>query len=200
MVQRASVPPAPTGVRLTGIRVYPLKSAKGVDVQSSTLDERGLAFDRMWMVVDERGSFLSQRRAPRLATVVAALPVSHSAPLRLSAPSSGVEAIEVPVVAVADSPEAATLVRVWDDHVAAVDQGAAAAAWLEQVLGVPGARLVRMADGAKRQCSRKYAPRGSLTAFSDGFPLLLASEASLQELNRRLAERGAAPVPMERFR
>jgi uncharacterized protein YcbX len=91
-------------------------------------------------------------------------------------------------------------VRVWDDHCAAVDQGDAVAAWLSRVLGVEGARCVRMCEEEERQCSRHYAPRGSTTAFSDGFPLLLASEASLKDLNARLASRGKSAVPMERFR
>lgn len=53
---------APLLARVTGLFVYPLKSARGVRVEASVFDKRGLQFDRLWMAVDERGAFLSQRR------------------------------------------------------------------------------------------------------------------------------------------
>ena len=180
--------------KISRIIIYPLKSARGVSVESAALDSRGLVFDRLWMVVDENGSFMSQRRAPRLALVEAALPTSHDEPLRLAA--KGAKPISVPVV----REGASSRVRCWDDNMDAVDQGEEAAAWLAAVLGVEGVRLVRMAESTRRACSRKYAPRGSTTAFSDGFPLLLANESSLAQLNEKLAARGKLPVPMNRFR
>lgn len=42
--------------------------------------------------------------------------------------------------------------------------------------------------------------KGFFTAFADGFPYLLASESSLRELNRRLADKGESALPMTRFR
>ena len=188
--------PAPSTIgQVTSIVVYPLKSARGVSVDKWSLDARGLVFDRLWMAVDSRGAFLSQRRAPRLALVEASLPTSPDEPLRLH--SSGAQPIEVPVVR---SRAHRVEVRVWEDHVEAIDQGNDAARWLETVLKFPGARLVRMADDATRHCNRKYAPSSAQTALSDGFPLLLANEASLSELNDRIADRGGQPIPMERFR
>ena len=182
--------------KVTDIVVYPVKSARGISVPRHVLDARGLTFDRLWMVVDEGGHFLSQRRAPRLATVeVLRLPSSHDEPLHLGAP--GAKKLVVPVVRTS---KACVKVRVWDDHCEAVDQGDAAAAWISKVLRVEGARLVRMADHENRYCARKYAPRGATAAFSDGFPLLLANEASLDELNARLEARGKDRIPMDRFR
>lgn len=189
-----SAPRSEHAGKVRAIIIYPLKSARGVQVSSAVLDSRGLQFDRLWMVVDERGAFMSQRRAPRLALVEAELPTSRQDPLRLRAP--GAPPLEVPVVCSQRRP-----VRVWDDrNVGAEDQGDAAAAWLASVLGVEGVRLVRMADDVDRACSRKYAPRGSTTTFTDGFPLLLASDASLAEVNERLGARGKTAIPMDRFR
>ena len=126
----------------------------------------------------------------KLALVEPELPSSADAPLRLRFP--GAKALEVPVVR--DGPS--TRVRVWDDHRDGIDQGDAAANWLSAVLEVEGARLVRMKEGARRPCDARYAPRGSLTAYSDGFPLL-ASEMSLGALNERIAARGRGKkVPM----
>jgi hypothetical protein len=182
---------------ITAIYIYPLKSARGVSVKSATLDERGLEFDRLWMAVDDDGTFLSQRRAPKLALIEVSLPKTHADPLQLRAP--GAPPLSVPVVhEVASTPT--TSVRCWDDQCDAVDQGDEAAAWLATVLGVRGARLVRMAKAHRRTCSPNYARAGSTTGFSDGFPILLANDASLAELCRRLVARGKAPVPMNRFR
>lgn len=187
--------PAPSAVgKVTKIVVYPLKSAKGIEVQSHRLDSRGLEFDRLWMVVDEDGTFLSQRRAPKLATVVVKLPKVSSDPLHLSAP--GAAPIAVPVC----TAPTAVQVRVWGDRCEAIDQGDEAAVWLSNVLGIEGARLVRMTESEKRVCSTKWGPKGATTAFSDGFPLLLANEASLGLLNDKLRARSKLPVPMERFR
>ncbi|MCS7070738.1 MAG: MOSC domain-containing protein, partial [Anaerolinea sp.] len=79
----------------------------------------------------------------------------------------------------------------------AVDARADAA--LSAFLGEP-VRLLRMADAYERVVSPERSPERALTAFSDGYPLLLIGTASLDELNRRLAERGKPPVTMQRFR
>lgn len=88
---------------------------------------------------------------------------------------------------------------VWKDTIAAWDEGDAAAEWFSGLVGNP-VRLLRVSDLARREVNPKYATRAATTAFSDGFPILVATEASLDELNRRLESGGAAPVPMSRFR
>ena len=132
---------------VTAIYIYPLKSARGISVKSATLDERGLEFDRLWMAVDDYGTFLSQRRAPKLALIEVSLPKADADPLELRAP--GARPLSVPVVhEVANTPTVS--VRCWDDQCDAVDQGDEAAAWLATVLGVRGVRLVRMAKAHRR--------------------------------------------------
>ena len=122
---------------VTAIYIYPLKSARGISVKSATLDERGLEFDRLWMAVDDDGTFLSQRRAPKLALIEVSLPKTDADPLELRAP--GARPLSVPVVhEVANTPTVS--VRCWDDQCDAVDQGDEAAAWLATVLGVRGVR------------------------------------------------------------
>ena len=122
---------------VTAIYIYPLKSARGISVKSATLDERGLEFDRLWMAVDDDGTFLSQRRAPKLALIEVSLPKTDADPLQLRAP--GARPLSVPVVhEVANTPTVS--VRCWDDQCDAVDQGDEAAAWLATVLGVRGVR------------------------------------------------------------
>ena len=137
----------------------------------------------------------SCRSVPRLALIQPELPAPQldgMLVLRFCGKESAAGNLpSISVSVVRETAPAATVVRVWEDRVDTVDQGDAAAAWLPK-RSVWMARLVRMGRGI-RPCSRKYAPRNSHTGFSDGFPLLLASEASLAELNQRLHARGKPP-------
>lgn len=171
--------------------VYPVKSCAGIEVQEALLTETGLDLDRAWMVVDADGMFLTQRSLPRMALV---RPQLKSEELVLRAP--GMLALHVAI----DAVEAPATVTVWNDTVPAWDLGAVAAQWFTDFLGQP-CRLVRFDPEYRRLSSMKWT--GGVEApnqFADGFPVLVASEASMQELNTRLEAGGHAPVGIERFR
>jgi len=171
--------------------VYPVKSCAGVNVQEAILTETGLEFDRAWMVVDEKGAFLTQRELPRMALIQPQLRY-HDMVLR----APGMLALHVAL----DEVEGPVRVRVWDDEVAAYDMGAIAAQWFTDFLGTP-ARLVRFDPEHKRVSSRQWTGDvEALNQFSDGYSLLVLSEASLDNLNARLSAAGAAAVGMARFR
>ena len=176
--------------------VYPVKSCAGVELPEALLTETGLEFDRAWMVVDEAGEFVSQRELPRMALVK---PQLKQFEMVLRAP--GMLALHVAF----DRVEAAVRVRVWDDEVAAYDMGNVAAQWFTDFLSEPGRpqtlRLVRFDPEHKRPSSLKWTGGvEALNQFADGFALLVTSEASLAELNTRLAAAGHGAVGMERFR
>jgi len=178
-------------VTLTALHVYPVKSCAGVAVNEALVIETGLEFDRAWMVVDAAGRFVTQREVPRMALVRCTM---RSQDMILRAP--GMLGLHVEFSSV----EAATRVTVWGDEVAAYDMGALAAQWFSDFLGMP-LRLVRFDPTQKRLSDREWT--GTIDAengFSDGFPLLVASTASLGELNRRLRAAGQAEVTMARFR
>ena len=156
--------------------VYPVKSCAGIEVQEALLTDTGLDLDRAWMVVDANGLFLTQRALPRMALI---RPQLKSEEMVLRAP--GMLALHVAI----DAVEAPITVTVWRDTVPAWDMGPVAAQWFSDFLGQP-CRLVRFDPEQRR--------------FADGFPVLIASEASVQELNRRLQAGGHATVGIERFR
>jgi hypothetical protein len=176
---------------LHALNVHPIKSCAGIAREACTLVETGLEHDRAWMVVDAHGEMLTQRVLPRMALV---RPEFRYGELVLRAP--GMLALHL----LLDTVEAPTRVRVWDDVVRAYDMGVQAAQWFSDFLGRP-LRLVRFDPEEERLSNPRWA--GSVAArnaFSDGFPLLVANAASLDDLNLRLAARGAAPVTMQRFR
>ncbi|SCK38629.1 hypothetical protein VAR608DRAFT_3595 [Variovorax sp. HW608] len=176
--------------------VYPVKSCAGVEVPEALLIETGLEFDRAWMVVDEAGEFVSQRELPRMALI---RPQLKHAEMVLRAP--GMLALHIAF----DRVEAPTRVRVWQDEVAAYDMGDLAAQWFSDFLSEPGKprklRMVRFDPEVRRLSSLKWtAGVEAPNQFADGFPVLVASEGSIAELNARLAAAGHEAVGIERFR
>lgn len=171
--------------------VYPVKSCAGIEVQEALLTETGLDLDRAWMVVDEHGVFLSQRTLPRMALI---RPQVKSEEMVLRAP--GMLALHVAI----DQVEAPATVTVWRDTVPAWDMGAVAAQWFTDFLGQP-CRLIRFDPEVRRLSSLDWTSGVEApNQFADGFPLLLASEASMDELNERLLAAGFPSVGIERFR
>jgi uncharacterized protein YcbX len=160
---------------------------RGVARAQVRLAATGFQWDRQWMVVDAKGTFLSQRTHPRLARIV---PEVTADALVLNAPD--MPALQVPLTATGDE----VPVRVWKDACVGVEQGSAAHEWVSRVLG-RAVRLVRVAPDMRRTANREFA--GSTPAplaFPDGYPMLVCNQASLDDLNDRLRER----LPMERFR
>ncbi|MET3443238.1 uncharacterized protein YcbX [Variovorax paradoxus] len=176
--------------------VYPVKSCAGVELPEVLLTETGLEFDRAWMVVDAQGEFVTQRQLPRMALIK---PQMKQMEVVLRAP--GMLALHLAF----DRVEKPVRVRVWKDEVAAYDMGDIAAQWFSDFLSEPGKpqtlRLVRFDPEHKRLSSPQWT--GGIEAtnqFADGYPLLVASEGSLAELNERLAAAGHDAVGIERFR
>ncbi len=190
--------------RIAGLYLYPVKSCAGIALEEALLTETGLDLDRAWMLVDAQGEFVSQREAPRLALVQPAFRRGGSE-LVLRAP--GMLALHLRV----DAVEAPTRVRIWDDEVPAYDMGDIAAQWFTDFLslnaqGLPRAaaprlRLVRFDPEHRRLSDRQWT--GGIEApnqFSDGYPLLVLGQASLDGLNARLRARGQPAVDVRRFR
>ena len=174
-------------IALSGLFVYPLKSARGVALDVAVVVARGLEGDRRWMVVDRDGEFISQRTHPRLALVSALL---EGGRLALAAPGAPTLVVDPPSV---DEPS--VRVRVWDDVCDALPAGPEPARWLSARLGI-ACELVFLPDGSHRPVAPASGVTAAEVSFADAYPFLLISEASLEDLNRRLA----SPVPMDRFR
>jgi uncharacterized protein YcbX len=185
---------------LAALNVYPVKGCRGIAVRRARVAARGLvavagpaaAGDREWMIIDRDGRFVTQRERPRLALIATSL---RSDALVLSSPDVA------PLVLPLDGARGATReVVVWRSHVSAHDAGDGAARWLSSVLAAD-VRLVRFNPAQMRPCNPEYAgDTGAHVAFADGYPVLAIGEASLADLNARLAAKGAEALPMNRFR
>jgi hypothetical protein len=174
-------------MRVTELHVYPIKSCAGISLTEATLDARGIRYDRNWMLVNSDGKQLTQRDDARLALIRTRL---TDLTLTLRAPQ--MPEISIPFAQTGASRE----VTVWRSVCRATDQGNAIAEWISEYLGTP-TRLVRIADNFARKLNPEFSRRPTdQTAFADGYPHLLISQASLAHLNSRLSN----PLPMNRFR
>jgi hypothetical protein len=169
------------------INIYPIKSCRGVSVETAIVGPRGLQGDRRYMLVDAKGRFLSQRQHPRMAQI-AVTPAEHE--LLVNAP--GRPSLSLPREM---SGSRLCEVKVWRDTLEATLADAAVNHWFSAFLGFD-CGLVYMADTQHRAVGNAAAEFDDEVSFADGAPLLLISQASLQDLNSRLQ----VPVEMRRFR
>jgi len=177
-------------ILLSSLIYYPIKACRGFDITESRIERMGLANDRRMMAVTPEGEFLTQREHAKLALIT---PTLQNDSVTLSAPNF--DSIQF-VIQKSGTP---TPVNIWKSKgVSAIDQGDESAKWFSDWLGV-SVRLVHIADGYKRKLNRDFAVNAEdHTGFADGYPILIISEASLQDLNSRLDASRA--LPMNRFR
>ena len=178
-------------VTVRSLHVYPVKGLKGIEVPEARCTDRGLEHDRRFMVVDREGVFLTQRSHPKMATIW-----TDFADGRLELAAEGQEPLQVPL---APEGAASTKVVVWRSTVDAIPVSKESDAWLTEALGMP-VRLVYMPEASHRLSNPQYAGDGRLVSFADGYAYLVIGSASLDDLNARLAAKGHAALPMNRFR
>ena len=169
--------------------IYPIKSLGGISLSAASLTDRGFEYDRRWMLVDENNRFLSQREVPLMACLHVEL--LNGCLMVINKHKSDVSC-SIPLQPLATG---TTMVTVWDDECLAQWVSTEADAWFSEQLGI-SCRLVYMPDSSHRQVDMRYAHDNEITSLSDGYPLLMIGQASLDDLNSRLA----SPLPMNRFR
>lgn len=176
---------------------YPIKSCRGVAVESAGVRPWGLAGDRRWMLIDVNGDAVTAREHPELVLVDVELSdatPSHSVRLRASGRR------ELSVAEPNGQPRVPA--SIWRTDVWATPAAQDAHDWFSDVIGQP-VRLVFLDDPASRAVNPDYSEPGDVVSFADAYPLLLTSRDSLAALNDlirggRWADEG--PLPMTRFR
>jgi len=173
---------------VSALTIYPIKSCGGIALETASIGPRGFSGDRAFMLVDPPGCFITQRELPRMALITPAL--REDGVLTVKAP--GMQEI---VISANDRGKRREVV-IWNDICIAVDQGDEASEWFSTFLCTV-CRLVRMPEGYMRRVNPHYAiSERDEVGFADGYPFLLTTVASLDDLNARLEQ----PIPMNRFR
>ena len=184
----------PANVEITALTVYPVKSMRGIALERAALTPLGIEHDRRFMVVRADGTFVTQRDTPAMALVETAIEADG---LLLSREGCGL--VRVPFETRGGK---RIETRVWKDTCITADQGDVISRWLTEALeSAERLCLVAMAPAFERpQGKPGLLGAATRTLFADAAPYLVASEASLDALNRKLREKGEAAVPMNRFR
>jgi uncharacterized protein YcbX len=175
---------------LKEIRIYPIKSLGGISLSEAVVEPKGFRYDRRWMLVKPDGTFLTQRENTVMALIEVELTDRH---LRVYHRHRPDDVLEIPLE---KTTEESLTAYVWNNQ--AVDSlvvSPEADDWFSRLLGFP-CRLVYMPDDSLRPVDPKYAQPDDVVSFADGFPYLVISTDSLDELNRRVEK----PLEMVRFR
>ncbi|QQS33710.1 MAG: MOSC domain-containing protein [Acidobacteriota bacterium] len=185
-------------MKISEINIYPIKSLKGITLESSTVERRGLEFDRRWMIVDAAGKFLTQRQEPKMATITVEV---TNVGLQVTSENGSSMNVSKP-----GDDDSRILTKVWGSESEAFECDVEANEWFSDVLSRE-VRLLYMPDDAGRPINERFNRGGELVSFADGYPLLITAEPSLAMLNQKIAEttnagRLPAPqmLPMRRFR
>jgi uncharacterized protein YcbX len=174
---------------LSELYIYPIKSLGGISLQQSEITETGLQYDRKWMLIDEEGTFITQRKHFELAMLQVnidqeTLTVTHKKDPAISISFNVDENTGLPIP-----------VCIWDDYSTGLEVNKDVSKWFTDFMQMP-VRLVQMPAAERRLVDPRYADQNEIVSFADGYPCLLISQASLNGLNEKLAE----PVRMDRFR
>ena len=176
-------------MHLQDIYTYPIKSLGGIRLEQANLEEKGLQYDRRWMLVDKKGKFLSQRKHPKMALLRTQITDNGILVVQKDEPEQQI------LVPLESSSNHKQRVIIWEDQVEAQILDREISRWFSETLDID-CDLVFMPPSTKRKLKPKYAVNGESVSFADGMPYLLIGQASLDDLNSRLDD----PVLMNRFR
>jgi uncharacterized protein len=173
---------------LSNIFIYPIKSLGGISVDSSFAGDRGIKYDRRYLLVDKYGTFLTQRDFPQMAQLKLTF-------LDNSFQVSNLKNNKIIIVPLEPDLSEKIEVQIWDDRCSAIKMSNELNQWFSDALEI-NCSLVYMPDDEKRIVEKKNITEDHLVSFADAYPYLIIGQASLDDLNTRLQ----IPVPMNRFR
>ena len=172
------------------IHIYPIKSTKGITLTCSLVNELGLGFDRRFIVCDPTGNFITARTMPQLCLVQTEI-IENG--VTLSAPH-----MKNLTLLYKNFSHLYRKVSVWGDEVNGQICSETANNWFSEYLQSP-CELVFFGQQSYRERKPNTHSARKL-AFTDGYPLLLISQASLNQLNTRLVDDQQDNVSMSQFR
>eukprot|EP01061_Rhynchopus_euleeides_P018886 TRINITY_DN31125_c0_g1_i3.p1 TRINITY_DN31125_c0_g1~~TRINITY_DN31125_c0_g1_i3.p1 ORF type:complete len:370 (+),score=135.60 TRINITY_DN31125_c0_g1_i3:44-1111(+) len=185
--------------------IYPVKSCEGITCQELEIGKQGFQYDRKWLVVDEEGKFVTRRSVSAMCNVLTDLvydDMGGPATLRLSSKTGRQQPIDIKEMTAAHTPAANRKhVTVWRYTGDAWDCGDDAAAWVTSALSTGKKyRLVQFAANGQRKVNKKHVTSGNFpepqgdyeTAFADGYPYLVLSAKSIDDIDARAKARGGS--------
>ena len=180
--------------KINQIWIYPIKSLAGIRLKKTIVKQKGLQYDRRWMLVDSEGRFLTQREHPKMALFSVAIASGY---LVISTQPQGMDSVvqSIKLDLNANVSGSFLKVNIWDDDVEAVEVNPDYSAWFSRHLNIE-CRLVFFPEENRRDADPDYAKNKEQVSLADGYPFLIIGQSSLDELNKKLKE----PISIKRFR
>lgn len=175
---------------ISEIWIYPIKSLGGIRLQEAVLTERGLQWDRRWMLLDEQGQFMTQRQITKMSMLEVSLMNDY---LEVRHKRKNLSPLKIPFFT-ENTPEVIEA-PIWDDYSTACFLNKESDDWFSEALE-QNCRLVFMPEEGRRTTTGKTSGRIQKVSFADAYPILMIGQSSLDDLNSRLT----TGVPMHRFR
>jgi uncharacterized protein len=177
------------GMQVSQLYIYPVKSLGGIAKETVEITDTGFKYDRKWMLADENNLFISQRTCPQMALLQTAetengIKVFHN--------QNSEHAITIPFK---NEDDEKINVVIFEDTCDAIEVGKEQNEWFSDMLQT-NCKLVYMPDNTRRLVDKRYADNNEITSFTDGYPILMIGQRSLDDLNEKLKEQ----LPMDRFR
>jgi len=161
----------------------------GISVDSAVVEERGLRYDRRWMLIDENGTFITQRKYAELSLLAVKLEADY---IEVSHKMEVDKAVKYRIN---EHSDVLIAVTIWDDATFGYEVNPAVSAWFTNFMQM-NVRLVKMAEDARRLVDTEYAYHDEVVSFADGYPCLLIGQSALDGLNAKLD----SAIRMDRFR
>ena len=175
--------------KLSEIFIYPIKSMSGISIKTSLITDKGLEYDRRWLLVDENNIFITQRILPEMALLSTSI---KDGMIQIKHKTKNIEPISFPQE-IHDGE--AVNVKIWNDNCTVLHYESTLDNWLSKTLNI-NCKLVYMPDTTFRLIDKYYGCENDVVSFADGFPFLIIGQSSLDDLNQRLK----TSVPINRFR
>lgn len=167
-------------VSLSQVWVYPIKSLGGFEVNQWIIEKEGLLFDRQWMLVDANYQFITLRDERKLLSL-GVQPFEPKSPVLQVLNKQSGEKLVIPIEFTTNQ---LAQVLVWEDRVDAMVADERVNSWFSSFLNKE-VKLVKKVPDTIRQVDLKYADIGDSTGFSDGFPVLLVGQSSLDLIRQK---------------
>jgi uncharacterized protein YcbX len=174
--------------KISELYIYPVKSLGGIKLDKAIITDRGIKYDRRWMLIDNNSRFISQRECAKMALLKTHISAEYLTVTNTLDNSS----INIPLTPLKKE---VIQVTIWDDNCTGQLVSDEIDMWFTAALG-RDIRVVYMPDSTARFTEPAYAHADSITSFSDAYPFLLIGQSSLDDLNKRLNSQ----LPINRFR
>jgi uncharacterized protein len=177
---------------LSEIWIYPIKSLGGIRLNTARIMEKGIEYDRRWMLVDENGQFLTQRVLPQMSLFKLSIEEDKIIVVKKN-PAIKPDTIHLNT---REEPKGKTMhARIWNDDVQVAEVDPEISKWFSAQMGFT-CSLVSFPEHNPRLVDPNFNVNNENVSLADAYPFLVIGKSSLDDLNNRLEH----PVPMNRFR